>query len=41
VSLPASPDGASYTDGRLSVFMKDGKTSFAVGRRAAVDCVQG
>jgi membrane-bound inhibitor of C-type lysozyme len=39
VSLPALGDaGDTYTNGRLTLFIKQGKVSFARGRMAAQEC---
>lgn len=40
VSLPVLGDaGDTYTNGRLTLFVKQGKVSFARGRMAAQECV--
>lgn len=40
VSLPVlGDDGTTYTNGRMTIFIKQGNVSYAVGRRAAQACV--
>ncbi|MDX2235726.1 MAG: hypothetical protein NW200_14600, partial [Hyphomonadaceae bacterium] len=42
VSLPVLGDaGDTFTNGRLTLFVKQGKVSYAVGRMAAVECAAG